>query len=53
MVPAAEVYQRIQSQWPLVKIPNEASETARKYRFADLAKLLCIDSHAVPSRNLH
>jgi GTP 3',8-cyclase len=35
MVPAAEVYQRIHAQWPLVQIPNEKSETARKYRFAD------------------
>jgi len=35
MVPAAEVYQRIQAQWPLVQIPHEKSETARKYRFAD------------------
>lgn len=35
MVAAAEVYQRIHSQWPLVNIPHETSETARKYRFAD------------------
>lgn len=35
MVSAAEVYQRIHAQWPLVQIPNERSETARKYRFAD------------------
>jgi cyclic pyranopterin phosphate synthase len=35
MVPAAEVYQRIHARWPLVQIPHEASETARKYRFAD------------------
>jgi len=35
MVPAAEVYERIHAQWPLVQIPNETSETARKYRFAD------------------
>lgn len=35
MVPAAEVYERIHAQWPLVQIPNEKSETARKYRFAD------------------
>jgi cyclic pyranopterin phosphate synthase len=35
MVPAREVYARIQAQWPLVQVPNEASETARKYRFAD------------------
>jgi GTP 3',8-cyclase len=35
MVPAAEVYERIHAQWPLVQIPNEKSETAKKYRFAD------------------
>jgi len=35
MVPAAEVYERISAQWPLVQIPNEKSETARRYRFAD------------------
>jgi GTP 3',8-cyclase len=35
MVPAAEVYERIHAQWPLVQIPHETSETARKYRFAD------------------
>lgn len=35
MVPASEVYARIHAQWPLVQIPNEKSETARKYRFAD------------------
>jgi GTP 3',8-cyclase len=35
MVPAAEVYERIHAQWPLVQIPHEKSETARKYRFAD------------------
>ncbi len=35
MVPAAEVYERIHAQWPLLQIPNEKSETARKYRFAD------------------
>src|SRR5271163_733418 len=34
MVPAAEVHERIHTQWPLVQIPNEKSETARKYRFA-------------------
>jgi GTP 3',8-cyclase len=38
MVPAAEVYDRINAQWPLVQIPNEKSETARKYRFADGAE---------------
>jgi len=35
MVPAGEVYERINEQWPLVQIPNERSETAKKYRFAD------------------
>jgi cyclic pyranopterin phosphate synthase len=35
MVPAAEVFQRINAQWPLEQIPHEVSETARKYRFAD------------------
>jgi len=35
MVPAKEVYDRIQAQWPLLQIPHEKSETARKYRFAD------------------
>jgi cyclic pyranopterin phosphate synthase len=35
VVPATEVYQRIHARWPLVQIPHERSETARKYRFAD------------------
>ena len=35
IVPADEVYRRIHAQWPLVQIPHAASETARKYRFAD------------------
>jgi cyclic pyranopterin phosphate synthase len=35
VVPAAEVYQRIHARWALEQIPHEASETARKYRFAD------------------
>jgi len=35
MVPAVEVYERIHAQWPLVQIPHEKSETAKKYRFAD------------------
>jgi cyclic pyranopterin phosphate synthase len=35
MVPAAEIYTRINARWPLRQIPNEPSETARKYRFAD------------------
>jgi GTP 3',8-cyclase len=35
MVPAAEIRARIHARWPLLEIPNEPSETARKYRFAD------------------
>jgi cyclic pyranopterin phosphate synthase len=35
VVPAAEVHDRIRARWPLVQIPHERSETARKYRFAD------------------
>lgn len=35
VVPAAEVHARINARWPLAQIPHEASETARKYRFAD------------------
>jgi cyclic pyranopterin phosphate synthase len=35
VVPAAEVFQRINATWPLLQIPHEQSETARKYRFAD------------------
>ncbi|MGH9714458.1 MAG: GTP 3',8-cyclase MoaA [Candidatus Acidiferrales bacterium] len=35
MVPAAEVYRRINARWPLVSIEHERSETARKYKFAD------------------
>jgi len=35
MVPASEIYARIHARWPLVQIQHEASETARKYRFAD------------------
>jgi cyclic pyranopterin phosphate synthase len=35
VVPAAEVYERIHARWPLVQVPHERSETARKYRFAD------------------
>ena len=30
VVPAAEVHQRIHARWPLVQIPHERSETARK-----------------------
>ena len=35
VVPAAEVRRRIQARWPLVQVPHAASETARKFRFAD------------------
>jgi GTP 3',8-cyclase len=35
VVPAAEVHERIHARWPLVQVPHERSETARKYRFAD------------------
>lgn len=35
VVPAEEIRQRIHARWPLVQIPHERSETARKYRFAD------------------
>jgi GTP 3',8-cyclase len=35
VVPAAEVFERINARWPLEQIPHELSETARKYRFAD------------------
>ena len=35
VVPAAEVHQRIHARWPLIQVPHERSETARKYRFAD------------------
>jgi GTP 3',8-cyclase len=35
VVPAAEVFERINAQWPLEQIPHEKSETARKYRFLD------------------
>jgi cyclic pyranopterin phosphate synthase len=35
VVPAAEVFERIHARWPLEQIPHAASETARKYRFAD------------------
>jgi len=35
VVPAAEVHRRIHARWPLVQIPHERSETARRYRFAD------------------
>ncbi len=35
VVSAEEVRQRIHAQWPLVQIPHDVSETARKYRFAD------------------
>jgi GTP 3',8-cyclase len=35
VVPAAEVFERINAQWPLEQIHHEKSETARKYRFVD------------------
>jgi cyclic pyranopterin phosphate synthase len=35
MVPAGEIHARIHARWPLLQIPNQPSETARKYRFAD------------------
>jgi len=35
VVPAAEVHARISVRWPLIEIPHERSETARKYRFRD------------------
>jgi GTP 3',8-cyclase len=37
VVPASEVFERINARWPLEQIPHEPSETARKYRFADAA----------------
>src|SRR5262249_705896 len=38
VVPASEIHRRINERWPLVEIPHERSETARKYRFADRAQ---------------
>jgi GTP 3',8-cyclase len=35
VVSAAETYRRIHARWPLEQIAHHASETARKYRFAD------------------
>jgi GTP 3',8-cyclase len=35
MVPAAEVFARIDAEWSLKQIAHERSETARKYVFAD------------------
>jgi len=35
VVAAAEVHARIHARWPLLEIPHESSETARRYRFAD------------------
>jgi GTP 3',8-cyclase len=35
VVSAAEIHQRLHARWPLVQIPHERSETARKFRFAD------------------
>src|SRR5260370_14380981 len=43
VVPAAEVRQRIHARWPLVQIPHEHSETARKYRCAvAMAGAICL-----------
>jgi GTP 3',8-cyclase len=33
--PGREIHRRIDARFPLVRVPGEASETARKYRFAD------------------
>ena len=35
VVPAGEVFERINVRWPLLQIAHEKSETARRYRFAD------------------
>jgi cyclic pyranopterin phosphate synthase len=35
VVPASEVYRRINEHWRLIPVSHERSETARKYRFAD------------------
>lgn len=35
VVSAAEIHARILARWPLVEIPHDPSETARKYRFGD------------------
>jgi GTP 3',8-cyclase len=35
VVTGAEVYRRISALWPLVPVPHERSETARKYCFPD------------------
>ena len=35
VISGAEVFQRINAKWPLMQIPNERSETARRFRFAD------------------
>ncbi|MFZ0635793.1 MAG: GTP 3',8-cyclase MoaA [Candidatus Acidiferrales bacterium] len=35
VVTAAEIKKRIEARWPLIPIPHEPSETARKYKFAD------------------
>jgi cyclic pyranopterin phosphate synthase len=34
VVTADETYERINARWPLVSVPHERSETARRYRFA-------------------
>src|SRR4029077_14929762 len=35
VVSAAEIHDRIHARWPLVEIPHDLSETARKFRFTD------------------
>jgi GTP 3',8-cyclase len=35
VVTAAEIHGRISARWPLVPVPHERSETARRYKFAD------------------
>ena len=35
VITADETYERIHARWPLVPVPHERSETARRYRFAE------------------
>ncbi len=35
VVTAAEIHERISARWPLIPVPHERSETARRYRFED------------------
>ena len=35
VITADETYERINARWPLVPVPHERSETARRYRFAE------------------